>query len=380
MKKIIWIIVIVVVIGLLVWAGKGTDTTMPPTGSTEPIKIGLVTPLTGDAAALGEFMKNVTDLAVAEINEAGGVNGQMMEIIYEDGKCSGAPSVSATQKLLSSDQVKIIMGAECSGGVLAMLPVTDQAGVFVFSSSATSPDLSDKSPLFARTIPSDASQGRVLAEAAITRGWKKVFVIQESSDYALGIFRAFESNYPATAGTITKEEYPANTTDFRSILAKAKTAQPDAMLFIPQSPGTAERLIKNFSDLKWNVPVMADDVIGGNPPLLSNFKDSVEGMLVAEQALDQTNTKFQTLDSNYKTKYNKELVYKTYGQAQYDLVYLVKEGLMKFGNDPMKIAAWVRTVADWEGASGKVTIGMNGDRIGGHVVRVVAGGVVTDVK
>ncbi len=370
---------IVAVIGIVWSYSQKTENPAPPV-TTEPIKIGLITPLTGDAAALGEFVKNVTELAIEEINQAGGINGQPIEVVYEDGKCSGAPSVSAAQKLISSDKVKIIFGYECSGGVLAMLPVTDRAGVFVFSGSATSPDLSGKSPLFTRTIPSDAGQGRALAEMAIAKGWKNIAVIQESSDYALGIFRAFENNYPVTVGTITKEEYPANTTDFRSILTKAKSTKPDAILFIPQSPSTAERLIKNFSDLKWTVPVMANDAVGGNPPLVKMFKQILEGALVAEQFLDQSNTKFQDLNANYQIKYGKELVYKSYGQAIYDSIYLTKDGLTQFGNDPQKIASWVRTVKDWEGASGKVTIDSNGDRIGGFVIKIIKDGEIVEIK
>ena len=261
-----------------------------------------------------------------------------------------------------------------------MLPVTDAAQVFVLSGTATSPDLTGKSSLFARTIPSDANQGKALADFAVSKGWKKVALLQESSDYALGVTRAFEANYTSDEGAITKEVYPGTTTDFRSVLAKLKSSNPDVIFFNPQSPGTIERTVKNFSDMKWNVPIMANDVLGGNGELITANKTVLEGAFVAEQSTDLSNSKSKALNEKYLNIYGKEMIYKSYAQAQYDSIYLLAEGLKKFGNDPVKIAGWVRTVKDWDGASGKVTITESGDPIGGHVVRTIKDGKAVEIK
>ncbi|MEK7650310.1 MAG: ABC transporter substrate-binding protein [Patescibacteria group bacterium] len=379
-KAIVGLIILVLLVIGLAYLGKASQSSAPtttetptPVVETGPIKVGVITPLTGDAAALGEFVKNVTDLAVEEVNTNNVINGRTFELVYEDGKCNGTGGANAMQKLVNADGVKIVIASDCSGAVLAGLPIAEQAKVFVFSGTATSPDLTNKSLFFARTVASDNGQGRVLAEAAIAHGWKKVAVLQESSDYALGIYRAFEANYPATAGTITKEEYPGTTTDFRSTLTKLRAANADALFIDPQSPGTAERILKQLADLKWSVPLLANDIVSGNADLITNHKTRLEGALVAEQGTASL-PKSQKLDADYLKKYGKEMIYRNYAQAQYDLVYILAEGINKNGTDAGKIATWVRTVKDWPGASGLVTIGADGDRVGGHVLKVIKNG------
>ncbi len=374
-KAAVWaIVLILLIVGIVTISGNKKS------ALAGPVKIGFITPLSGDAASLGEFIKSVSDLAIDEINNNGGIDGQPINLVYEDDKCAAAPALSAAQKLINVDGVKIIIGSTCSSGALAMLPVAEQNNVFVFSGTATSPDLTGRSPLFARTIPSDANQGKALAETAIARKWTKIAVVQESSDYALGIFKAFENAFPVEAGTIRKEEYPSSTTDFRSILTKLKSEEVDALFLDPQSPGTADRLIRNFADMKWEVPVMINDVVGGNAELVANNKTALEGALVAEQFTDLIGQKHLDLEQKYKDKYGKEMIYKAYSQAQYDLIYILAEGLKKYGNDPEKIATWVRTIKDWDGVSGKITIGSNGDVVGGHVVRVIKDGKIVDIK
>jgi branched-chain amino acid transport system substrate-binding protein len=101
MKRWILIIVaIVVVILIAVIINKPKD--------SSAIKIGFIGALSGDLAALGDEAKNSTLLAVKEINEAGGIDGRQVEVIFEDGKCTGVNAVSATKKLIEVDKVGII--------------------------------------------------------------------------------------------------------------------------------------------------------------------------------------------------------------------------------------------------------------------------------
>jgi branched-chain amino acid transport system substrate-binding protein len=371
--KTLKIVIILAVLALIAWGLSSLSGNKAPV-ETGPIKIGVITPLSGDAASLGEFIKMVTDLAVEEVNKDGGVNGRGLELVYEDSHCDAKGGLGAAQKLVSIDKVKIIIASDCSSGVLAALPFTDQAGVFMFSAGATSPELTGKSSLFARTIGSDDEQGKMLALAAINRGYQKISVIQESTDFAMGIFEAFENNFPAEKGTISKQEYPSATTDFRSILAKAKAQNPDALFLIPQSPGTADRLIKQFGETGWKVQLIANDTIAGNPEQIVTYKQVLEGAITSEPGADQTNAKYLALDQKYTAKYGKQMAYSTYGQYEYDLVYILTEGLKKYGEDPVKIAAWVRTIKDWDGASGKVTIDSNGDREGGRFLEIIKDG------
>ncbi|OHA20522.1 MAG: hypothetical protein A2849_00830 [Candidatus Taylorbacteria bacterium RIFCSPHIGHO2_01_FULL_51_15] len=378
-KTVLWLVVLILIVGgLIIYGKKGGE---EKEASKEPIKVGVMLPLTGDGAPYGEPARNVYLLATEEINTAGGVSGQPLELIIEDSKCNGKDATSAAQKLINIDKVQIILGGFCSSESIAATPVAAAAKVALFSPGSSSPDLTGISPYFFRNYPSDASQGKVLAEAAVAKGWKKVAFLQEQTDYALGVFKAFSARFTELGGTIIKEEVPSNTIDFRSVLSKLKTANADAFFLDPQTLPVAERVFKQMQDLKWKPVLMFNDVVGGAPETLATYKDLMEGALTAEFTADPNNPKFTKLLAEYKTKYGVDLLYaSSYGPTEYDAVYLIKTGIEAVGNNGEKFAVWSRTVKDWEGASGKTTIGADGDRIGGHTLKIVKDGKAEVMK
>ena len=377
-KTIIWLVVLVLVVGgFILYGSKGEKKEV----AKEPIKIGVLLPLTGDGAPYGEPARNVYLLATEEINAAGGVNGQPLELIIEDSKCNGKDATSAAQKLINIDKVQIILGGFCSSESIAATPVAEAAKVALFSPGSSSPDLTGISAYFFRNYPSDASQGSVLAEAAVAKGWKKIAFLQEQTDYALGIYKAFSVRFEGLGGTIVKEEVPSNITDFRSVLTKLKAANADAFFLDPQTLPVAERVFKQMQDLKWKPVLLFNDVVGGAPEMLISYKDIMEGALTAEFTADISNPRFIKLLADYKTKYGTDILYaSSYGPTEYDAVYLIKAGIEAVGNNGEKFAVWSRTVKDLEGTSGKTTIGTDGDRIGGHTLKVIKDGKAEVVK
>ncbi len=372
LKIVIWLIVIVIVIAIgASLSRKGGDT------GTGPIKIGIIAPLTGDGAVYGEPARNVYQLAVEEINAAGGVSGRMIELIIEDGKCNGKDGASAMQKLVNVDKVQVVIGGICSSETLAAIPVGEPQKVVLFSPAASSPDLTGKSAYFFRNYPSDASQGKVLAELAWNeKKWKTVVFIQEQLDYPLGIYKAFSATFEALGGTVTKEEFPSATTDFRSTITKIKGQNPDAVFVDTQAPAAADRILKQMKELKWSKPILVNDATAGDPKTISDNQAILEGALTAEFGIDPANPKFQALLAAYKTKYGTDLPYQSYGQTEYDAIYMIKDAIMTVGLNGEKIATWSRTVKDWDGASGMITIGADGDRVSGHVAKVIKNGKV----
>src|SRR3989338_5917613 len=140
MKYVTWIVVIVV----LVWAGWAIANRTPATDTpvavdTSPITIGFVGPLTGDAANIGTNAKSAVEVAVGEVNAAGGVNGRPLNVIYEDGQCTGAIASNAASKLINSDKVSLILGGACSGETSAFTAMAEQAKVVVLSYCSSAP-------------------------------------------------------------------------------------------------------------------------------------------------------------------------------------------------------------------------------------------------
>jgi branched-chain amino acid transport system substrate-binding protein len=382
MKAIIW----VVVLGIVAWAGYallGSKPAMPVEEvavvvPVEPIKVGFMGPLSGDAAVYGEPYRNMVDMAINEINAAGGVNGAQLIPIYEDSKCNGKDASAAAQKLINVDGVKVIIGPFCSGESLAAISVAEAGQVALLSPGASSPDLTGKSRFFSRDYPSDVTQGKTLADAAYNiKKWKNVVMIQEQTDYALGIYNAFSSNFEKLGGKkVAKEEFPTTATDFRSMLTKLKALKPDALFVDAQTPANAERILKQLKDLKWTPKLIVNDAISGDPKTVEANKAILEGALAAEFGIDPNNAKFQSMNAAYKAKYGVEAPYQSYAQTEYDAVYIIRDALIAVGNDGAKISDWLKQLKDWPGASGLVTIGADGDRVGGHVLKVIKDGKV----
>jgi branched-chain amino acid transport system substrate-binding protein len=378
-KWIIGVIILALVVwGVLSQRQSKNQTAEKPNKKelSDVITIGAILPLTGDAATYGEPGKNIYEIAKEEINNSGGINGKKLEIIYEDSKCNGKDASNAIQKLININKVQFVLGGFCSGESLAAEPIATANKVALFSPGSSSPKLTNISKYFFRNYPSDDSQGFALAEASKEKNWKKVAVIQEQTDYSVGLYQSFNTKFSDLGGEIVKEEFPSTTTDFRTSLTKLKNSNPDALFLIVQTPASADRILKQLSNLNWKPALLISDIIPADPKTVSENKTILEGAIAAEFGTDPNNLKFQHILTAYKNKHGVDMPIQSYGQCEYDAVFMAKDALTAVGNDGEKIATWFRNVKDWEGASGKITIQANGDRAGGHRLEVIKNGKV----
>ncbi len=341
-----------------------------------PIKIGFLHPMTGDAKHYGEAMHNTAQLAIDQVNAAGGVGGRLLELIIEDGKCNEKDAASAMQRLVDMGGISIVLGGFCSSESLAAIPIAAEGKVALFSSGSSSPDLTGKSPYFMRDYPSDALQGSVLADEALKRGWKKVVVMQEQLDYPAGVLRAFSEKFEQGGGVIIKEEFSTTHADFRPVLVRVRVEKPDALFIDSQTSASGERVLKQVTEMKWKIPLLVTESFVGDAATVMANKDALEGVLAAGIPVDEKNEKFQHLVAAYKEKYDTDLPLRPYAQSEYDAVFMVRDALVVVGEDGEKIAEYLRSTLDWQGASGSVTIGSDGDRVGGYAPMTVKDGVV----
>ncbi len=172
------------------------------------IKIGIILGFTGPIESLTPHMADSAELAMAEVNEAGGLlDGHMVEPVRADSTCvDSAAATAAAERLITSDGVTTIMGADCSGvtgAILANVAVAN--GVMMISPSATSPGLStaEDNGLFFRTAPSDARQGQILTDVLMDRGFGEVAVTYTNNDYGKGLADSFQAAFEAAGGAVT---------------------------------------------------------------------------------------------------------------------------------------------------------------------------------
>ena len=175
---------------------------------TSEVKVGILLGYTGPIESLTPPMADSAELALKEMNDSGMLpDGKMFVPVRADSTCVDAgAATAAAERLVTSDGVAAIMGADCSGvtgAVLANVAVPN--GVTMISPSATSPALStaEDNGLFFRTSPSDARQGAVLAEILASKGINEVAVTYTNNDYGKGLSDSFISNFEAAGGTVT---------------------------------------------------------------------------------------------------------------------------------------------------------------------------------
>jgi branched-chain amino acid transport system substrate-binding protein len=211
-----------------------------PAAPTEgPIKVAILTPLSGPVPTFGVSTRDGAILAIEEWNAKGGVLGRQIEYIVEDSQCTPGPAVNAANKVIEQDGVKYIIGEVCSSASIPVSEITEEKGVVQISPTSTNPtvtlkaDGSTKDYVF-RACFIDPFQGLVMARFALGQGHQTAFILyDQGNDYVLGLAEAFEENFVAGGGTIVgKESYTGQDTDFSATLTKVADSNAD-VLWIP---------------------------------------------------------------------------------------------------------------------------------------------------
>ncbi|MCR8827158.1 ABC transporter substrate-binding protein [Pseudosulfitobacter koreensis] len=172
------------------------------------VKIGVILGFTGPLESITPAMGAGAELAMNEVSESGALlDGAKVTSIRGDSTCIDAgAATSAAERLITSDQVSAIMGADCSGVTGAILQNAARPnGVVMISPSATSPGLStaEDDGLFFRTAPSDARQGVIMTEILQDRGVNEVALTYTNNDYGKGLADAFQAAFEEAGGTVT---------------------------------------------------------------------------------------------------------------------------------------------------------------------------------
>lgn len=270
-KVVIWVVVAVVVIGggwyFLSGGGKPTE--------TGPVKIGVIVPLSGEAASYGESGRAGALLAQKEINDAGGINGRQVELVFEDDTCSPT-GVNAMQKLVNVDQVDAIMGPVCSAVAGAAIPVAREAGVPTIMIGASAPGLAGGSDSIFSGYASDAFQGKFAAEYVYnTLGKRKVAILWVNNDWGTGIRGVFAKRFAELGGQVVFDEGVAQSaTDMRSQVAKIKSATPD-VVYMPLYPAGAVIAVKQLKEAGVSAAIFGGDALVGDEFLNSGVSEGV---------------------------------------------------------------------------------------------------------
>lgn len=176
--------------------------------AAEDVKLGIIFGFTGPLESITPSMASGAELAMKEVSDSGKLlDGTKVSSVRGDSTCiDAAAATAAAERLVTSDKVAAIIGADCSGVTGAILTnVAIPNGLVMISPSSTSPGLStvEDKGLFFRTAPSDARQSEVLAQILMDRGIKEVAVTYTNNDYGKGLSDSFKTAYEAAGGKVT---------------------------------------------------------------------------------------------------------------------------------------------------------------------------------
>ncbi|MEX2520435.1 MAG: ABC transporter substrate-binding protein [Paracoccaceae bacterium] len=176
--------------------------------AADDVKLGVILGYTGPLESITPAMAASAELAMKEVTDAGGIlGGSAVVPVRGDSTCIDAAAASAAaERLITSDGVAAIVGADCSGVTTAILQnVAMPNGVVMISPSATSPALStiEDNGLFFRTSPSDARQGEIVTTILMDKGVKEIAISYTNNDYGKGLADSIESNFTGAGGKVT---------------------------------------------------------------------------------------------------------------------------------------------------------------------------------
>jgi branched-chain amino acid transport system substrate-binding protein len=234
--------------------------------------------VTGPGETYGVMAVQVKQMAVDEINAAGGINGRPLEIIVEDEKYNAQDSIIAYTKLTEVDGVKIILGTTCSGAMLGAAPLAETYGVVMFAGLATNPDIKLAGDFIFRTSMSDAQVGIDTGNTLWNDGIRNLATISEATAYAEGVRRTSVARFEDLGGqVVAAERYASNTTDFRGLLTNLIGADPDAIHISAQSEFTSGTIMKQIRELGYEGPLYGDDVYAITPFRFTLKRELVRG-------------------------------------------------------------------------------------------------------
>ena len=319
---------------------------------TNEIKIGGIFPLSGAVAVYGVECKNGIDLAIEEINAAGGINGKNVVLISEDDEGNPDKTVNAYQKLTSKDGAKIIIGSLTSGCTQAITNRAQAQKVVQIAPAATAPAITDAGDYIFRACYTDPFQGKVGGKFAIeTLNAKNAAILYDAgNDYSVGLTENFESAFTAAGGTIVaKEAYTTDDKDFNAQLTKIKSASPD-VVYLPDYYNVVALIAKQLRVQGIDTPIVGADGWDG---ILGNAGDEVlNGFYSNHYAVDSTSPAVQNFVQAFNKKYQKNP--NSFAALGYDCVYLLKDAIVKAGSA--------------EAAAVKVALeATNGDYVTGHL-------------
>lgn len=356
-----------------------THTSRAATSSTtkEPISIGVIAGITGLGASYGVGIIQGAEMAVRDINAAGGIHGRPLQLMIVDDATSPPHSAIAMRKLTTS-QVSVIVGGWGSPQVLANLEIAEQAGVPYIVVGATNPRVTTTANRWTfRVIPSDTIMAERLVQTVIDiLKFRRIAIINDTNAYGAGN-RDILVTALAKAGIkpVEVQSYQTSDTDFGPQLERIARARPEAIAVFGTVPA-APAIMKQARQLGINAQFLGTGGLA-NQTLIASAPEAVEGvMLLASFFSEETDPEAHAWALRYQQEFTGRSAPPDPVLASWEyraIRYIVAPCLERVGVDRVKLRD---CIAQWRGR----LFGINSDVYFDHTGQLIYTPVVVEVR
>lgn len=362
MKKLLSLLLSLMMIFTLAACSPSEPPAAPEPGAaqepakTEPIKIGFFAPVTSAAASAdGLSAENSAKLAVKLANEAGGINGRMVELVSYDDGLDTTQAVSIAEKLTTKDGVVAVVSGSYSGPTRVAAPIIQNAGKVMVSAYAVHPDVVNAGDfIFSQSFPGKV-QGKAGAEFAVkTLGAKKIAIIAVDLDFGTELANTFTTYAEANgAKVVSLDKVAISDNEFTAIITKLKEkVQPD-LIYIANYYAHAAEVVKQCKQQGLNVPILGTEGADSWQFLLTAGENANGVYLTTNMNRDDVSTTTQEYITRYREEYKLEP--DMVGASAYDAFQVIFEAIRQVGaDDPAAMRDAIKGLKDFSTVTGKL--------------------------
>ena len=357
-----WFIGLLVVgfVSVLGCQAQDKNTSETQTKVQKELKVAVAAPYTGGAAAFGEMIRRGAELKEKEINEAGGINGMKLSLVFEDDAGKDAEASLVAERIASNLQILAVVGHFNSSCSLAGKPIYQRAGIVELSPGSTNVNVCEGSDWTFRNLYRDDFQGKFIAQYIKKHlpEVQSVAVFFDNDDYGRGLRNAFVAEAERIALNLAASEaYDRDNTDFKAQLTSIKAKDPDA-IFISGLYSEAGLIVKQARETGITAQFFGADGVD-SPDFLTIAGTTAEGAyLTTPFTFGAAGAEAQQMADNFQALHG--VAPDTWAALTYDAVGMIADALKKTYNPEASVADNRKAIRDHLASLDTAEEGYNG--------------------
>jgi len=357
-KSLLSLVLAVVMVFSLAACQSKTETPAPA-GNTpakeekkDPIRIGFFAPITGAAAADGLSTTNSAELAISLMNEQGGINGRLVELVKYDDALDTKQAVNIAQKLTTKDNVVAVVSGSYSGPTRVAAPIFQEAGMPMLSGYAIHPDVTKSGDYIFSQSFAGSVQGKAGAKVAVdTLKAKRIAIIAVDIDFGKQLSESF-TEYATSHGAeiVSVDKFAMADKEFAPVITKLKEEVKPDLIYMANYYGHGAEIVRQAKKMGLDVPILGTEGIDSFQFLEIAGADAEGTILTTNMNRDSENEVTKNYIKAYKDKYG--IVPDMVGASVYDSFEVLFKVIGEVGTEPEKIRDAIKSLKNFETVTG----------------------------